>query len=155
MSIDKASEMVSGENEFICPACHPYIDEIGEVVPCVWLGFDRKAKKYVLVSGIGGGCNYTLHYFKKEPRPEPFPKNPGETEDHFEKRYNAAPKEVFEADTKWVSNARMEMNWPVAMDMVMEWASMIKAGGWKKRDGAVSIWLYSRCALLVAKHKKG
>lgn len=133
------------ENKFICSMCLPDVKEVGEIVPCMWLGLDKDGK-YVIVFGSHG--KDIIHKFKKDPWIDPLEKLPGETEAHWEKRYDSAPKALCKKNIAWVRMAQRELGFKIDLDSLMQWASYIKGGGWREKDGSVTVWLYERCAKL-------
>jgi hypothetical protein len=143
-------------NKWICDMCLPNVKEIGEVIPALWLGFDKDSGKYVLVGGPDGGD--ILHSFKEKPTPDIYMRSENETEREWENRYNSLPKSEISKDLKWIRMARKEfektLDREVGLDQAVDWASRLREGGWKKKKGSAAIWLYDKCGKILKKWPK-
>ena len=142
----------STRNRFICSMCLPDVKEIGEIVPGMWLGLDKADGKYVIVFDPHG-CEI-IHRFKKTPWIDPLEQRPGETGRQWAKRYDSSQEALFERNLSWGDMARRELGRTIHLDDLMRWASAVRAGGWRRQDGSVSVWIYARCARLVERAAK-
>lgn len=138
--------------EFVCDVCWPGVEEVGEVVPGCWLALDADGR---LVLFAGDGCGHPIFAFDEPPTPEAVPREPGESDEDYDRRYDALPEADFERDMAAIDKAHDAMG-AIRLDLqtAMGLVALLEKGGYdRERDGYVSIWLYFRCAEAWRRHQ--
>ena len=127
------------KNEYICHLCFPDAEEIGEVLPGLYLG--KKDGKYFL---IWEPCHLEQECYEFESGVEPRP-DPNHTDEEIE-----ADKALFEEDMAWVEETQKNVTLQVGLHDAQFWVEAMEKDGYvRKEHGDARMYLYDKCGKAI------